>query len=194
MRRDAREHRQQLVLAARRVFAREGYRAPLEAVVSESGLGRGTLYRHFPDRRALLVALMEHELEGLIAFFEANRDSDTLFEDMLLRQGEIGVAAAQALQDVDDARMPELFAPLTARADILYAEIIAALERKAVVQAGLTPTRFRMLLQMIISAGRHADSEDARTNAMRDAISILRDGVGGQERRRTIDERQAPDR
>jgi len=40
------------------VFARLGTDVPLEAVAQETGVGRGTLYRHFPSREHMLAAIM----------------------------------------------------------------------------------------------------------------------------------------
>ena len=38
---------------------------PLDAVVAAAGIGRATLYRHFPDRTALLLALFDREVETI---------------------------------------------------------------------------------------------------------------------------------
>ena len=40
------------------MFARLGTDVPLEAVAQEAGVGRGTLYRHFPSREHMLAAIM----------------------------------------------------------------------------------------------------------------------------------------
>lgn len=66
-RRDVVRHRLALLSAARTVFAEQGVYAPLDAIVDAAGLGRGTLYRHFPDRAALLAAVVESEVDTLIA-------------------------------------------------------------------------------------------------------------------------------
>ncbi len=57
MRADARRNREQILLAAREVFADHGPGAPLEEVSRRAGVGIGTLYRRFPDRASLLRAL-----------------------------------------------------------------------------------------------------------------------------------------
>jgi AcrR family transcriptional regulator len=57
MRADARRNRDQIVLAARDVFADHGPDAPLEEVARRAGVGIGTLYRRFPDRRSLQRAV-----------------------------------------------------------------------------------------------------------------------------------------
>lgn len=65
IRTDARRHRQALLEAAREVFLQHGITAPLELVVERSGLGRATLYRHFPDRASLALAIAAQSLDAL---------------------------------------------------------------------------------------------------------------------------------
>lgn len=51
--------REQLVAAARELFARDGYEATsIEAVLHQSGVSRGSLYHHFPDKKALFEAVL----------------------------------------------------------------------------------------------------------------------------------------
>ena len=62
---DARRNRDALVAAARDVFTADGGSAPLEDVAERAGVGVGTLYRHFPNRRALLEAVYRDEVEAM---------------------------------------------------------------------------------------------------------------------------------
>ena len=55
---DAQRNRDALLATARTVFARLGTDVPLEVVAQEAGVGRGTLYRHFPSREHMLAAIM----------------------------------------------------------------------------------------------------------------------------------------
>jgi AcrR family transcriptional regulator len=67
LRADARRNYDALVTAGKSVFARGGTDAPLEDVGREAGVGRGTLYRHFPSREHLFVAIMEERVNELDA-------------------------------------------------------------------------------------------------------------------------------
>ncbi|WP_163541627.1 TetR/AcrR family transcriptional regulator [Occultella kanbiaonis] len=61
------ENRRALIAAAREIYADDGPDAPFSAVAKRAGVGQGSLYRHFPDRTALAVAVYEEnitELEG----------------------------------------------------------------------------------------------------------------------------------
>ena len=52
--------RRRVLVAAESLFARRGYEATAMADVAErAGIGVGTLYHHFPDKRALLLALID---------------------------------------------------------------------------------------------------------------------------------------
>lgn len=57
LRADAQRNREQIVDAARRLFAEQGINAPMEEVARRAGVGVGTLYRRFPDRDALIYAV-----------------------------------------------------------------------------------------------------------------------------------------
>jgi AcrR family transcriptional regulator len=54
LRADARDNRRRLLEAAREVFIERGPEAPLEEIARRAGTGIATLYRRFPDRRALV--------------------------------------------------------------------------------------------------------------------------------------------
>lgn len=64
-RRDAARNRELLLTSAEEVFAEHGASAPLDLVVQRAGVGRATLYRHFPDRAALVSALFEARVDDL---------------------------------------------------------------------------------------------------------------------------------
>jgi AcrR family transcriptional regulator len=51
--------------AAKKVFSAGGSDASLEAVAREAGVGIGTLYRHFPTRKALFEAVYRREVQQL---------------------------------------------------------------------------------------------------------------------------------
>ena len=64
---DVAARRAQLLDAAASVFSEHGITAPLDLVVERAALGRATLYRHFPDRTALVSGLMGRAAERLEA-------------------------------------------------------------------------------------------------------------------------------
>jgi AcrR family transcriptional regulator len=85
--------KEQLFRTAARLFYQNGYRAVgVDTIAAQSGIGKMTLYRHFPSKDELIVAFLresdrdfwnyfEHSTEGaltargkLLAFFETLQD------------------------------------------------------------------------------------------------------------------------
>ena len=60
---DARRNHQRVLAAAREAFAEGGESTALEEIARRAGVGIGTVYRHFPNRQALLEALYVNEVE-----------------------------------------------------------------------------------------------------------------------------------
>jgi AcrR family transcriptional regulator len=60
---DARRNYDKVLAAARDAFAEGGESTALEEIARRAGVGIGTLYRHFPNRQALLEALYFGEVE-----------------------------------------------------------------------------------------------------------------------------------
>jgi AcrR family transcriptional regulator len=71
---DAARNRERILEAARGLIAKKGVRGvTLEEVAKAAGVGRATLFRRFPDRAALLLALLdEHERELQDAILEGD--------------------------------------------------------------------------------------------------------------------------
>jgi AcrR family transcriptional regulator len=80
LRADAARNRQRLVDAAVEEFAAHGADASLEQIAARAGVGIGTLYRHFPDRQALLVAVYQDGFGELAETGRALLDADDPFD------------------------------------------------------------------------------------------------------------------
>jgi AcrR family transcriptional regulator len=65
MRADARRNYEKVLTAARDAFAEGGASTSLEEIARRAKVGIGTLYRHFPNRQALLEAVYRDEVENL---------------------------------------------------------------------------------------------------------------------------------
>jgi AcrR family transcriptional regulator len=63
---DAKRNVVALVEAARTVFAASGVDAPAKEITDLAGVGVGTLYRHFPRRSDLIVAVLQHEIDECV--------------------------------------------------------------------------------------------------------------------------------
>ncbi|GAB2738488.1 TetR/AcrR family transcriptional regulator [Streptomyces bullii] len=71
MRADARRNHERLLKAAVSAFAEHGDGASLDDIAKRAGVGSGTLYRHFPTRRALLEAAYLDRIEAIAARADA---------------------------------------------------------------------------------------------------------------------------
>ncbi|MDP9116424.1 MAG: TetR/AcrR family transcriptional regulator [Actinomycetota bacterium] len=59
---DARRNEQALLEAAAAVFVESGVQAPVRDIAARAGVGMGTIYRHFPTRADLIVAVYRHQV------------------------------------------------------------------------------------------------------------------------------------
>lgn len=64
VRADARRNAEALLEAAMKVFATSGVEAPSREIAEKAGVGVGTLYRHFPRRSDLVVAVFRNEVDA----------------------------------------------------------------------------------------------------------------------------------
>ena len=76
MRADAVRNRSKVIEAAHRMFRETGPGISVRAVAREAGVGLGTIYRHFPDKEALLAAVVEERFRLLAR--ETRRAMDDL--------------------------------------------------------------------------------------------------------------------
>jgi AcrR family transcriptional regulator len=65
VRTDARRNRTAILTAAAEAFAEYGPKATTEQVAIRAGVAVGTVFRHFPTKDALLVAIMKESLQDL---------------------------------------------------------------------------------------------------------------------------------
>jgi AcrR family transcriptional regulator len=61
---DAQRNATALLDAAATVFVRAGVEAPVRDVAAEAGVGVATIYRHFPTRADLVVAVYRHQVDA----------------------------------------------------------------------------------------------------------------------------------
>ena len=67
--------REAIVAAAREVFLREGYaRTSMDAISEAASVSKRTVYNHFPDKRALFIAVIEDTVAPVLDEFVAMLD------------------------------------------------------------------------------------------------------------------------
>ncbi|WP_063753538.1 TetR/AcrR family transcriptional regulator [Kutzneria sp. 744] len=65
LRADARRNRARVLEVAQQVFAEEGLAVPIDEIARRAGVGVGTVYRHFPTKDALFVAIIQERLRSV---------------------------------------------------------------------------------------------------------------------------------
>ncbi len=61
---DARRNKQTLLDAAGAAFLTSGVDVPVRDIAARAGVGVGTIYRHFPTRADLVIAVYRHQIEA----------------------------------------------------------------------------------------------------------------------------------
>jgi AcrR family transcriptional regulator len=101
LRADARRNHEKIIEGARKVFSRSGAAAQMEDVARASGVGVGTVYRHFPTKEALMTELVRRTFESFLETSQAALDADgepfEVLAEALRRNSELiaGDAAVQ---------------------------------------------------------------------------------------------------
>ncbi|MFB7470042.1 TetR/AcrR family transcriptional regulator [Kitasatospora sp. NPDC056184] len=182
---DARLNRERLVAAAREVFAESGPGASLNEIARRAGVGPGTLYRHFPNRSALLTAVLGDRIETLRAHAErllASENADDALEQWLraflahacVHQGmgsALLVESADALGFDCRRRILDMVTGLLARA-----------QRHGTARTDLTADDLFHLVIGIALATAHDDQAGQQPERL---LDLLLDSVHGAPRRRT---------
>ena len=103
LRADAARNRQLLLDAARDAFARHGVTASLDDVARAAGVGPGTLYRHFPTRDHLVLAVIDDGLTAIHRLGQSLLDEPDRLDalrrwlDAYIAQGSIFQGLARTL-------------------------------------------------------------------------------------------------
>jgi AcrR family transcriptional regulator len=142
LRRDAQRNRDAIVAAARQLFCDHGLQAPLEQVARHAGVGIATLYRRFPNRAALLDAVLTDDLHAhLEAATQALAIDDPWdgFAHYLERSCRLQ-ATDRGLNDVMGMRFPHATAVEAAKARLfeLVGQLLDRAQRSGQLRADLT--------------------------------------------------------
>src|SRR4051794_14134807 len=98
--------------AARKLFVERGYHATRpQDIAREAGLGHGTFYLHFPDKRACFLAFVEEARAELDAYVQARVARDASLEALI-------AAALNAIYDYAESHQGVLGAAMTDEAVI----------------------------------------------------------------------------
>ncbi|WP_433518722.1 TetR family transcriptional regulator [Nonomuraea sp. CA-143628] len=166
-------NRAALIAAARDVFATAGYDAPLSMVARTAGVGQGSLYRHFPDRVSLALAVFE---EGVTALEALAAEPGATLDDVLALITEQAIASTAF---IDMVRVPPADPRLIAvrdRVADLLTDKLAEAQRAGRIRPDLTPEDLVMAVGMLAAALVQRPAPARRVAAAR-AWGLLRKGL-----------------
>jgi AcrR family transcriptional regulator len=70
--REPSEARQRILETADRLFYRDGIRAVgIDRIIAEAGVAKMSLYRHFPSKDDLILAVLQYREQGVLEFFRS---------------------------------------------------------------------------------------------------------------------------
>ena len=142
---DARRNEQLLLDAAAAVFVASGVDAPVRDIAARAGVGMGTVYRHFPTRADLIIAVYRRQVETCaeagsaligskrVSPYEALAEWVNLFVDFLVtKHGLAGVLQS------DRTRFDALHALFLERLVPVCAQLLKAAEEAGEIRPGVT--------------------------------------------------------
>jgi AcrR family transcriptional regulator len=162
MRADARRKMDSLLQAAMEVFAKSGVDAPVREIAERAGVGLGTVYRHFPQRSDLIVAVFQTQVDAC-----ANAASE------IAKKYEPGEALARWMQ-----RYVDFFATKRGLAAALHSGDPAYTALPAYFAKRLQPA-LKTLLDAAVAAGIVRPAIEA--GDLLRAVANLCRGVHGEE-------------
>ncbi|MER7501817.1 helix-turn-helix domain-containing protein [Nonomuraea pusilla] len=180
LRADARRNREAVLDAAAELFAQRGDAVQMDEIAERAGLGVGTLYRHFADKRALLAAIIGRRFEAMTALARAADEAEdpwVAFETLLygyLESAEADAAFRFALLGPEKPSWKDIVAE---KKD--FSAITERIVRRA-VHAGRLREDFRAADFAIVTRGAMANMSDA--GAWRRYVTLVLEGIRGPGR------------
>jgi TetR/AcrR family transcriptional regulator, transcriptional repressor of aconitase len=123
------ERRAHILAAARRCFVRDGFhQTSMQDLVREAGMSSGAVYRYFPSKDAMIVAIAEENLDQIVA----------IVQESVAHGADLGAALAAALEFASSRHTDDGFAAiaLVVWAEALRNPALAARLRESFDAAG----------------------------------------------------------
>lgn len=169
----AAENRAALIAAAREVFASAGYDAPLTAIARVAGVGQGSLYRHFPDRISLALAVFE----GAVADLEALAgESGTTLDDVLDLITEQTITSTAFIDMVSTVPADPRILDVRDRVAELLKGVLSAAQSGGHVRTEVTTEDLVVAIGMVAGVLSRIPADERRETAAR-AWKLLRRGI-----------------
>jgi AcrR family transcriptional regulator len=168
---DARRNRERIVSSALALFAERGPNVCMEDVARAAGLGVGTLYRHFPDRKALVLDISAGALHDLLAFGRVTLGAEHSAWEALVKIirycADLPLALAKSL--AKSLLAESGLSALESEADDLFAQLVIRAQQEGTLRVDIPPVEVVSLLAVVVCRpGARAD--DHLTTVMLDGL------------------------
>ncbi|MEO3854196.1 helix-turn-helix domain-containing protein [Acrocarpospora sp. B8E8] len=167
----AAENRAALIAAARAVFATAGYDAPLSAVARRAGVGQGSLYRHFPNRMSLAVAVFE---DNITAMETLAAEPGSTLEDILALLTDQAIASTAFIDMISPSSLEADLARIDARMTRALADKLDQARQSGVIRPDVGTDELRLAISMIASLLAKTPEPSRRPTATRAWLLLRR--------------------
>lgn len=177
---DARRNYELLLSAAKEVFDEHGADAPLDDIARRAGVGNATMYRHFPTRRELIIAVYADEVAALCAQGEAllteADPGDALFGWLRAFVAHVATKRELVLALADDraGQRSAMFRDWHQAMHSTAAALLARAQRAGAVRAGLAVPDLLALANGIALTGPDVDQIDRLLALVRHGTDVPR--------------------
>lgn len=175
LRKDAADRRSLLLSAARTVFAEEGIDAPLDRIAERAGVGRATLYRNFPGRTEIALAVLLDDVAELAAQFAEPAEPEA-FANFIIALSERLVRNTALGGVVRAAPTPDILTPLRQAMVAAALPALKVSQAAGTVRADLRGTDIRVLAAML-GAGLHNATLAERNIIAARTLELVLDAV-----------------
>jgi AcrR family transcriptional regulator len=181
LRSDAARNRGAIIDASRSLFGERGLEAPLDHIARLAGVGNATLYRHFPTRCALVVAVFADTLEDVVdAARQALENADPWegFTTYVTFLGQVqatnrGLADLLTTSITGSAELEEL----RSQAYVDFVRIVDRAKNAGVLRADFQPEDLALIL--MANAGLIHRTADTVPGAWRRLLNCTLAGLRG---------------
>lgn len=152
MRADAQRNREAITTVALELIVRRGAAVSMEEIARAAGVGVGTLYRHFPDRQALLESIAVNALHDLLTFSRNLVDQDLPGWEALraLVDHFTGQPLALIKSMTDTTAAEPKLAALRDELDSLVERVAARAQRQGTMRGDVPPSEVVGLLNVVV--------------------------------------------
>lgn len=169
LRSDAVASRKAIAVAASRLYAERGIDVPFEDIARAAGVGKSTLYRHFPAREDLFAAILDDLMDDLQAVADATPATPDSFLTLFDALIDLAVSHPAVLAMLPKPTLPD--AAAARRRERLFAMIrepLARARQAGLVRDSITVDDVRILFVMLSSLAQPhlADSDRARARQL----------------------------